>query len=386
MVKKILFISALFLVMLLSYSVLSAETITIGLTLGLTGKYANTAKMQNNAYKLWADSINKQGGVLGQPIKLIIYDDKSSKEEAVLLYKKLITEDKVDFIFGPYSSGITKAIAPLAEQYNMPMLAPGAASDSIWEMGYRHVFGMWSPASKYPLGFLQMLKLKHISKIAIIFADDGFSIGLAKGAKKWATAMKHDVLLYHQFKKGNHNLTDIAKKVKLSQTKVLMVIGHFNEAIDMKKALKRINWKPEIFYATVAPTLEKYNTTLKSDADLSFSTSHWEAHSGLILPGSEKFSTAFYKRYKTAPSYHATTAYAACQLLRKAILKTNGTNKDKIEEIYRAINTTTVLGKYGVNKKTGIQEKHFPLVIQWQNSKKEIVWPKTLQTAEPIFK
>ena len=114
-----------------------AEPVKIGLTLGLTGKYAEMSKNQMNGFRLWEKQVNSRGGLLGRDVKIIIYDDKSDPQTAKSLYEQLILKDKVDLLFGPYSSEITEAILPLTEKYGYPVIASGASSDNLFQKGYR---------------------------------------------------------------------------------------------------------------------------------------------------------------------------------------------------------------------------------------------------------
>ncbi len=125
-------------VMVCSSAVYAADSVNIGVSIGLTGKYAKMADMQKKAYLLWEESTNKTGGLLGKKVKMIIEDDKSDKQVAKDIYKRFIVKGKVDLIIGPYSSGITDAIMPVAEENGYPVLAAGAASDKLWKKGYKN--------------------------------------------------------------------------------------------------------------------------------------------------------------------------------------------------------------------------------------------------------
>ena len=107
--------------------------VLIGGAISQTGRYAEPASRQVNSIKLWVDEVNGRGGLLGHKINLLLLDDKSDTQTAIKLYEKLITEDKVDVLLAPYSSGITEAVANVNERYKMPFVAYGAASTPIWE-------------------------------------------------------------------------------------------------------------------------------------------------------------------------------------------------------------------------------------------------------------
>ena len=85
----------------------AAEPVRIGVSLGLTGRYAKLAAMQERGYRLWEKEINEKGGILGRPVKILIKDDGSKGESAQAAYRTLIKNERVDLVFGPFSSAIT---------------------------------------------------------------------------------------------------------------------------------------------------------------------------------------------------------------------------------------------------------------------------------------
>jgi branched-chain amino acid transport system substrate-binding protein len=363
----------------------ASEPIKIGLTLGLTGKYSEMSNMQMKGFRLWEDHVNSRGGILGRNVHLVIYDDKSDPRIAKMLYEHLILRDEVDLVFGPYSSEITEAILPITEKYGYPVLASGASADSLWQKGYKNVFGINTPASRYALGFLELLVRADLNDIAIVYADDAFSKSIADGAKRWAERFRLNVLLFEEFRKGTRNLDDIAQRVKASGAQVLIVGGHLEESIDMRVSLKNIGWYPKAYYASVGPALPAFYDKLQGNADYVFSSSLWEHHRGLLFLGCPGFYHAFIQTYKEEPSHHAAIAYAAGQILEAALKRSGSLDRKKIRDILSAMNTISIVGRYGVDR-TGMQIQHFNLIIQWQNGKKEVVWPKDLRTAQPIFK
>lgn len=358
--------------------------ITIGVSLSLTGKYTEMGKMQQKGFSIWEKHINEKGGILGKNVKMIIQDDQSSGDRAKTIYTKLIEKDKVDFVIGPYSSGISEAILPITEKHQYPILLSGASADRLWEKGYKYAFGVYTPASKYTVGFLQMLVKYHKDNIAIVSADDTFSISLSKATRKWAQRFRLNVKYFQTFKKGRKDLVGIATKAKASGAQAVIVCGHLDESIDMRKALKEIGWYPKAYYASVGPATQEFFTILKEDSNFTFSSSQWEKEVGIKFPGGEKFITAFDTYYHISPSYHAATAYAAGTILETALAKSGSFDTETLRNVLIKLDTMTVIGRYGVDSK-GKQKRHFPLIIQWQNNKKNVVWPDTLKNLDPVF-
>ena len=218
-----------------------------------------------------------------------------------------------------------------------------------------------------------------------MYADDPFSQDVAYGTKKWAGRFGLNVRFVEGMKEGESNVIALARKVRAARTQILVVCGYFDMAVDMRLALKKIGWYPNAYFATTAPSLPAFYKRLKSDADYTFSQSQWEHHKRLDLFGGDKFYEAFMKEYKEEPSFQAAQAYAAGQILEYAIRKADGLDREKIRNVLAVSDVFSIVGRYGVDA-AGKQIKNFNLIIQWQNGKKEIVWPEELRTAAPIFR
>lgn len=361
-----------------------AAPIRIGISLSLTGKYAPMAKMQERAYRLWETHTNTNGGILGRTVDVIIYDDGSDKEAAQKIYRNMIEKEQLEFLFAPYSSSITMAVLPITEKYGYPLLTPGAASDSIWKQGYRYVFGVYLPASRYSLGFLELMRTRNFDKLAVISADDSFSQNAARGVKKWSERLGMQIVLHRTISKGAQQLEPEARAVKESGAHALLMCGHFNEAVQMRRALKDIDWYPRVYWATVGPVLEAYYDQLGALANNSFSSTQWKYYEKLPFPGSKQFYNTFTDTFHVEPSYHAAASYATGLILHTAIKKAGNTDRAKVRDILGALDITTLLGRYGVDR-TGMQIRQFALIIQWIDGRQEIVWPPELRTTEPRF-
>jgi branched-chain amino acid transport system substrate-binding protein len=367
-----------------SVALAAAPPITIGLSLGLSGKYQQLGLMQQRGYLLWQRQLNERGGLLGRPVELLIRDDQSDPATAARIYRELISEDKVDLIFGPYSSGITAAVAPVVEEFHYPLLASGASADSLWEQGYHYLFGVYTPAQRYGVGFLEMLLRSGIKDVAIVSADDDFSRSIATGTRIWADRYALKVTFFETFAKGARDLTAVARRAAQTGAGALLVCGHFNEAVDMRRALDRIDWTPKAYYASVGPVLSAYGEKLEGLAERSFSSSHWEATTAAKFPGGGLFLAEFLQAYRTEPSYQGAAAYAAGQILEKAVKRVGSLDREALTRALSGMDAMTILGRYGVDN-SGLQIRHFPLIIQWQNGAKEVVWPPEFATAQPLF-
>ncbi len=361
-----------------------AEPIRIGMSLGLTGKFAVICRMQRQAFKLWETSVNRSGGILGRKVRLTIHDDASDADTAIAIYRKMIEEHEEDLLFPPYSSELTEAILPITEKYGYPMLIHGAAADGLWQKGYRYAFGVLPPASRYSLGFLEMSLMNGITRVAIVNADDSFSATIARGAEQWSRRLKIEIVFHHSVPAGEKDLSDIARQARQAGAQALIMCGHFKEAIDMRQALLAIDWSPRAYWASVGPVFPAYHRHFGNAANLTFSSTLWSSTDTLPYPGSKAFYKSFLAAYGEEPSYQAAAAYAAGEILAAAIKRADGVNREKIRDVLASMDMMTLLGRYGVDR-TGMQIRFFHLVIEWIDGRKQVVWPSDLRTAKPQF-
>ena len=138
------------------------NVIKVGCAISFTGKKSRSGKLYIDSYNLAVEKINESGGVkVGDKyykLKIIYYDDKSSADESAKLVEKLISEDKVNFLLGPYSSGITIPDSIIAQRYRIPMIEGGGASGKIFSRGNKYIFGTLPPAGEYFKSTLEMMK------------------------------------------------------------------------------------------------------------------------------------------------------------------------------------------------------------------------------------
>lgn len=364
---------------------LADHAVRIGVSLGPNGKYQGPSRMQRRAYELWRDEVNARGGLLGHRIQFDFRDDQGSPLQAVEIYRTFVDDQSVDLVFGPYSSELTAAIAPIVDRAGYPTLAAGASADQIWKNGYTNVFGMWTPASRYAYGMMELALENDFEAVAILHADDAFSENVAAGAEQWARHLTLNVAENIKFEKGTMDLTGPVRKARKANPDLLVVAGHFNEAVDARRALSKEEWKPKAFFATVGPALPAWLDAMGTDADCAFATSIWEPHEAVTYPRSKKFTAAFQRRNKgIAPSYHAATAYAAGQILEAAVNRAQSLDRDLLRTALFELDTYSVIGRYGVDH-TGMQVKRLEMIVQWRQGQKEIVWPEEIKSRDAAF-
>lgn len=380
MMKRLLLLLASILAAGLS---VAAEPYRIGLSLGITGKYAAIALHQMQGIQLWAREVNARGGLLGRPVTLVIHDDRGEEATAASLYERLIREDKVDFLLGPYSSPLSAEAARVAVAHGWPLLVTGGSADSLWEKGHKQIFGIYAPASQYQVGLFELMVDAGISRVAILHADDNFSVSAATAARTLADRYGITVAHMESFRKGTVDLAGPVTRAREARAEALVVDGHLDESVNARRAIKTAAWKPRLYYATVGPATDKYAEILKEDAENTFTSTLWEPV--LRYPGSPAFNEGYRNAWNMSPSYQAALSYAGGQVLESAAKQANSLDRQKLAQVLQEMNVMTILGRYGVDA-TGKQIRQRSFIVQWRNGRREIVHPKPLATVAPVLR
>src|SRR5438876_11349098 len=240
--------------------------IRIGASLSLTGTYAKLGRNQHEGYKLCVKDLNAKGGLLGRKVELVVYDDQSLPATAVRLYEKLITEAKVDGVMGPYSSPVTEASVNVTEKYKKVMVAPLAATTSIFKKGRKYIFMVISPAEVYLEGLVDMAIKRGLKTVAVVNEDTLFSKAAAAGVVESGKEKGLQVVFAEAYPKGNTDFSALLTKVKAANPDVLAAATYFDDAVALTRQMKELNVNPKMFGVTVGGDLPEFDETLKQNA------------------------------------------------------------------------------------------------------------------------
>ena len=359
--------------------------IRIGATVSREGKYVQTSLMMSKAFSFWIESVNGRGGLLGRPVELITYDDKSNTELTEKLYRKLIEEDKVDFVFSPYSSPLTLVASKVSEKSKKLMLAVAAAAEAPWKRGYRYLFQLYAPAQRQFIGVLDIMARNKYRKLAIIFDETSvFNQDIVKGIRHWAKVFRLQIVFDEAYSDGKRDLPAIVDKLKALGIDGLINSSYPPDSYELIRLLEKAKFKPKVLAMPIVPAYPNFPKKVGPYANYILGPSQWEPIDRIPFPGTRSFMEGFKTHTGLTPTFHSTAAYAACQLMEEAIKKVGALDNTKMRDYIAALDTVTVLGRFKVNP-AGMQVGHNSFIIQWQNGKKEIVWPRKMQTARPRF-
>ncbi len=356
--------------------------IRIGASLSLTGTYAKLGKNQHEGYQLCEKDLNAKGGLLGRKIQFVVYDDQSMPATAVRLYEKLITEDKVDAIMGPYSSPVTEAAVNVTEKYKKVMVAPLAATTSIFKKGRKYIFMVISPAEVYLEGLIDMAAKRGLKTVAVVNEDTLFSKAAAAGAVELAKKKGMQVVFQEAYPKGNTDFSALLTKLKAANADALAAATYFDDAVALTRQMKELNVNPKMYGVTVGGDLPEFYDTLKQNAEYIYGATQWE-HT-LPYPGNQEWFDTYKKEFGHEPSYHSAAGYAGCLIYAEAAKRANSLDADRVREQLLKLEMRTIFGDYKVDA-DGFQVAHKMITFQWQKEKKATVWPEDLAQGKPQF-
>ncbi len=364
--------------------------IRVGLPVTLSGKYAIQGKRSFSGLDLWVENTNRSGGVLLEsdtkkiPIQLIYYDDESSPANTRYITKKLILEDKVDILLGPYSSTLTIAAAETSELYNRVLWNYGGSSDEIASRRFKKVISAITPASGYFEPFLNFINQwdKSIKTVAIVFAQDsGFSTKVAKGAVNVCKLLGINYKIF-KYRSGKENFIDIVKRIREQDIKCVLGVGRFEDDLVFAKHLKG-------FYSClVAAGIEEFKNRLQEETEGFFSVTQWEPvveHKIDFGLTSRQFTDLYRKKFHETPDYVSAQSFNIGVILENFIMEAGTVDEEVLMDKVTSSKFCTFYGDFEIEPVSGLQTGHKMLLTQWQNGQKEVVYPVKQQTARAIL-
>ncbi len=360
----------------------AAEPIRIGASISTTGTYAKIGKYMQEGYLLWEKQVNERGGLLGRPVKIVIYDDKSDPATGVRLYEKLVSDDKVDLLLGPYSSPISQAVASIADKYKQPMILPVAATSAIFQRGLKYIFMVLAPAEIYLEGVLDIAVSRGGRTVALVNEDTAFPKAIVSGAAKLAAQRGLKVVFQEAYPKGNTDFSAVLTKAKAANPDVLIGGTYFEDSTAITRQMKELDFAPKAVAFTAGSDLPDFYKQLGKNAEFIYAPTPWEPE--LPFPGSKEFLEAYRKMWSQDPIYQSAAAYAGALVFEKAIRQVGSLDREKIREALFKLEDTNLFGTYKVDER-GLQVGRKMNILQWRDGKKVVVWPKAIAGADPVY-
>ncbi len=389
-----------FLVFLFLAASCFAQQITIGFTVSNTGPLNVDSTEQYRGFELWRDQVNNAGGIKAggksYKVKLVSYDDESNSKRVQQLYSRLILQDRADFMFSPYSSGLTATAAVVTEQFGKVMLTTGAAEEKTYKLGNHYLYQMFAPAPEYLKSALDALKTKDPkAKVAFVYEDAAFSVAVVTPAKAYAQQLGFNVVFSEPYAPGTTDFSAILDKVTASKATVLLGGGHYADGSTLARQLYGRKAGMKMITLLVAPDSPQWVEL--GDAGLGVTVpSQWEPQSAFKAqygPSGSDFAKAYTGRYNSPPSYESAGGYACGLVLQRAIEQAGSIDTARVAQALNATDITTFYGKTKFStaaNEHGLQVGHAMVLAQWQKDKagkpeKQVVWPLAGKSANFVY-
>lgn len=356
----------------------SVEPIRIGTTQSLTGHYSDQGTEQLRGLQMWAADVNARGALLGRPVEIIHYDDRSRDAGTVEGFTRLLEQDKVDLLVGPYSSSLTLKASLVAEQFNTPMVSTAASSEEIWSRGLKNIFGADTPARDY-LDGIRIAAEVGAKTIALVYARTEFGEEVAASMRDEAG----DRIIFDEgYAPEQRDFTELARRLQQADADLIFGVSYLDDSVALVEDLKALGVKPRMLGFTIGPGLREFGDKLGPDAEGVVGVVQWLRSSR--EPGAQDFAYRYNRRYGANPGVYAVIGYSAGEILEAAVRLAGTTDHDAVREQLRTMYFKALIGSYNVDD-TGRQIDRRNYVLQWQDGSRRLVAPEILAERPVIY-
>ncbi len=375
------------------------DTITIGFSASQTGPLNVDSTGQQRGYEFWRDQVNAAGGIKAgdksYKVKFVTYDDQSVGGRVQQLYTRLINQDKANFLFSPYSSGLTAPATVITEQYGKIMIDSGGAEEKPFETGNKYLFMVITSASHYLSGAIAALKSKDPhAKIAMVYSDDPFSKTVLAAAAQQAKEAGLDVVMNESYSPSTTDFGPIVNKIISSNADAFLGGGHYSDGATLARQMHDQKANMKFISILVAPADDKFAELGPAALGVTV-PSQWELqvnYKPQFGPTTAEFAKAFEDKFHAKADYHAASGYTSGVVLQHAIEQAGSIDPEKVTAALNATDITTFFGhiKFATDPAHhGLQTAHEMVLAQWQmvNGKlgRQVVWPEAGKSADLMF-
>lgn len=370
---------------------LAQDVIKFGAPLPLTGPLAPEAVKQQQGYDLWAEQANKAGGISvgGKKYKVeIVYADyQSNTPRAVQTTEQMITQDNVNFLFGPFGSGAAKAGSSVSEKYKVPTIAATASSVQVYDQGYKYLFGTFTPNDTLTTPLTQIVKAKaaNVKKVAILARNDLFPLAIAQEMEKSAKANGLEVVYFEKYAINTLDHSATLSQIKSLSPEWIFATGYINDLLLIRKQMTDQQIKADVVTMIAGPAYQEFIDAAGPGGENITSAAWW--HPASQYEGKDIFGTTanyvklFQEKYKSTPDYAQASASVSGALFQIAIERAGSLDRDKVRDELAKMDVMTFWGpvKFGP---TGQINSLEPPVFQLQGGKPVVLAPAIIKQGE----
>jgi branched-chain amino acid transport system substrate-binding protein len=367
------------------------DEIVIGISLPLTGDFSEPGKGVQRGYEAWADYMNENGGLLGRQIRLKILDDQSSADRVASDYEKLINQDKVDLVFGPFSTRLVVPAAQVAQDYGFLFVEPAGAAEEVFTQGFENLFYA-APAvanDHYNLlaeRILSMPEGERPKTAAYASMDDPFAQGTAYGLRDKLAAGGVETVVDEVYPPNTTDFSSIAAKIADSKADIVVGGSQYQDAVNLIVALRQLNYQPKLAAFSTAPTNPEFPKAIGAKTEGILSPTGYTPDAE--YPENKTFVDFYTEATGTPPAEDEANAWTTGEVVAAAVEAADCADpstecQQKLIDHLRENTVDTVVGPLSWDAEGRPQSAH--MIQQYVDGEIRIVLPEDLAEAEFIF-
>jgi branched-chain amino acid transport system substrate-binding protein len=334
----------------------------------------------------WVEATNRTGGIwlhgssAQLPLRLTSYDDASEPEQCAMLTERLITEDQVDILLGPYSSGLALRAAEVAQRLQRVLWNHGGASEAIYTRGFAWVVGILSPPSTYFHSVIDFVRQTRpsVSDAAIVHSTAGaFPKDVAGGAAQYCQQQAFETVHTYPYSAGTTDFAPILKQLESTAPALVLSVGRIED--DLRFATQYLQHRILAgLVGLIVTPLTLFRDALGRAAVSFVGPSQWEP--AMVTapeygPSSEEVLACLIARHPAGVDYPMAQAYAGGLVAQRCIEIAGTLDQHALRQAASRLDCTTFYGRYRIDPRTGRQLGHRMPVVQWQGGRKVVIWP-----------
>jgi branched-chain amino acid transport system substrate-binding protein len=360
------------------------KPLRLGFSMARTGMLANATPSQLNTYELWKEQVNARGGMsvggVKRKVEFVIYDDQSKPDQAVRIYEKLITDDKVDLLLAPWGTPFHIAIAPVLEKFKFPLVGNTAASVSLRQVkpGY-----IWFPTSAIPdrigVELTAFLKTQNVKSVVVLANILPFTKEIKNHLEPELKKAGIDIKLSSEYPPDIKDMTALLTQAKQANVDAVLALAYPGDSVLYAKQAKELGLNVPFQFVAIGPSDAFFPKAVgPTAAEGVLTVAHWSPRPDWA--GSQAFYDTYVKKYGEDPDFlNSALAWMSLQILETAVAK-DGLDKEKIRNTISKTTFDTINGQVRFE---GVQNAITPTAfVQYQKGKLQIVWPPSIATGK----
>ncbi len=371
-----------------SVPVSAKDSIKFGYSIALTGVLSANAEGVVETYAVWKELVNKKGGIFVKeegkklPVDMVFYDDQSEPGTAVRIYEKLITQDKVDLILPPAATPTHFAVAPLAAKYKVPLVGGTAASVKFREMKNDWFWFVSWMADGQARALVDLLTDLKVKTVAVAYLQEIFPKENLQFLEPYLKQAGIDVVFLKDYPVAERDLKTLLSQIKAKNPDAVIYLSYPADTFTIITQSQEVGLNPKFMFNLIGPATIVFKPKFGPAVEGISAMGNWNPK--LKTFGNKEFVDAFQTKYKKLPdALNSTLGYMPCQIMEQAIEKVGSLDRQKLRDYIAANEFQTIQGTVKFQGSENI--KAVAGILQWQNGATEVIWPKSIATAKPLY-